>query len=263
MKLGPYELNTIVTGDARELAKAIPDESIDLIYADFVYECLDFSWIDDCVRILKSTGSIYIQTDYRSVAQAKLYLDNLLFFRNWIVWCYKSTPTRKRYYQKKHDDILFYTKSIDYCWNYPSQPPSKLSKKRFKTDKNGKILNLTPSMKKRSKNQYVRDVVCRDWWDDIPVPSGFNKWQTNKKLFKWQKPYKLLERIVKASSNKNDIIYDPFVGSGTSCMVAKDTERNYLAFEIDPATADMARQRVAETQPPLPLVMPEQMEMGL
>ena len=259
--LGPYDLNTIITGDARELAKAIPDESVDLIYADFVYDDLDFAWVDDCVRILKNTGSFYAQTDYRSVAQLKLYLDDRLIFTNWIVWCYKAFPTRKRYYQRKHDDILFYTKSDDYSWNEPSQAPSKSSTDRFKTDKSGRIINPTATMKNSGYAYYVRDVTCRDWWDDIPVPSGFNKWDTGKKIHKWQKPYGLIERIISASSNMNDVVYDPFVGSGTTAFVCKMLQRNYLAFEIDPATADMARKRVAETQPPLPIVMPEQMEL--
>ena len=62
-------------GDCLEVMRSMPDNSVDLIYADMMYDSIDFVWIDTCKNLLKDTGSIYIQTDYRSVAELKLYLD--------------------------------------------------------------------------------------------------------------------------------------------------------------------------------------------
>ena len=70
-----------------------------------------------------------------------------------------------------------------------------------------------------------------------------------------------IERWIDSFTNPNATILDPFTGGGTVPAVCKMLHRNYLAFEIDPATADMARKRVAETQPPLPIVYHEQMEL--
>jgi DNA modification methylase len=199
----------LILGDCIEVMKSIPDKSVDLVYADMMYGNLCFDWIDVAKKTLKTAGSIYVQTDYRSVAQLKLYMDNLFLFQNWIVWCYKDCPTRQNRYQRKHDDILFYTMSDGYAWNNPTQPPSKSSLKTFRTDSEGKILNPSPGMIKRGSTHYIRDVVCRDWWDDV----NRNK---KKALHKWQKPESLLRRIILASSNPGDTILDPFKLVGTS-----------------------------------------------
>jgi len=142
---------------------------------------------------------------------------------------------------------LFYTKSLEYTWNWPHQPPSQLSRDKFKVDDHGKILNPTPTMAK-SGDGYVRPVVCRDWWDDIPIPSGFSPWKTGKKIHRWQKPEKLLQRIIAASSNPGDIIVDLFLGSGTTGAVAKRLGRRWLGFEIDPEIAEIARQRIYQVK---------------
>jgi len=243
-KLGPFEENTVVCGDCLEVMRQMPDGCVDLVYADMIWENLDFGWLIPCRRILKSTGSIYVQTDYRSAAQLKLALDELFTFRNWIVWCYKAIPTRNRWYQRKHSDILFYTVSNDYTWNEPIQPPSKLALERFRLDKNGKILNPTPAMARKGIH-YVRNVVCKDWWDDIPVPSGFSPWDTGHKVHKWQKPIKLLERMIGASSSIDDLIFDPFMGSGTTAIAADRLGRRWFGCDIVPAYVEIAMERIA------------------
>jgi len=97
--------------DALEGLKKMQYESVDLIYADMMYDDLNLTWIDECFRVLKPNGSIYVQTDQRSVSQVKLYMDNIFKFRNWIVWCYRGIARKSNFYQSNHDDILFYTKS--------------------------------------------------------------------------------------------------------------------------------------------------------
>ena len=247
MTLGRYCLNRIYIGDSYTLLKSVPDACIDLIYADMIFTDLNLSWLSDCARALKDTGSIYVHTNYRSAAQVKLYLDRLsLVFQNWIVWCYKSFPDRVSHYQRKHDDILFYTKSDVYTWNSPTQPPAKSTCKTFKTDEDGLILNPTPAMLARNHPAYVRPVVCRDWWDDISIT--YARWDTGgKRIHKWQKPEKLLERIIEASSNIGDVVLDPFGGSGTTAAVAKNLGRRWLLFEIDPQIVKIATKRINNT----------------
>ena len=96
---------------------------VDLIYADMMYEDLNFDWINPCHALLKETGSIFIQTDYRSVAELKIYLDNLFGksnFQNWIIWPYDWGGRSKRRFGRKHDDILWYSKSEEYKF-YPER----------------------------------------------------------------------------------------------------------------------------------------------
>lgn len=242
-------------GDCLNIMPTLEAQSVALVYADMMYDCLDFGWIDECKRVLKETGSIYVQTDYRSVAQLKLYLDDRFIFQNWIVWCYRANPKRQKRYQRKHDDILFYTVSDDYIWNVPTQPPSELALARFRIDRDGKILNTTPSMKARGGTHYIRDVVCRDWWDDIPIPSGFNPWDTGYKIHKWQKPIALLKRIISASSNEGDTILDPFMGSGTTGAACVQLSRDFIGCEIDPDYYEIAKRRIEEAQAQLALPM--------
>jgi len=241
-------------GDCLEVMKEIPAGSVGLIYADFIYDDLDFKWVDICIENLSNDGSFYAQTDFRSVAQLKLFLDDRLTFQNWIVWCYKAHPTRQRRYQRKHDDILFYTKSDDYVWNEPTQPPSKSSLERFDINDDGRILNPTPAMLKSGSDLFIRDVICRDWWDDISIRSDYKYMNNGSKYHPWQKPVKLLERIIKASSNPGDTILDPFMGSGTTGVACVQTGRNFIGIEIDPGYFEIAKKRIAEAQ--MQLVMP-------
>lgn len=238
----------LILGDCLEVMKTLEAGSVDLVYADMMYDRLEFSWIDECKRLLSPIGSIYIQTDWRSVAQLKLYLDDRFTFQNWIVWCYKACPTRQKRFQRKHDDILFYTMSEFYIWNLPTQSPSELALARFTIAEDGEILNPTPTMKKRGSKHYIRDVVCRDWWDDIPVPSGFNPWDTGEKVHPWQKPIKLLHRIVETSSEPFNTVLDPFMGSGTTGVACIQTGRNFIGIEIDPTYFEIARRRIEQVQ---------------
>lgn len=242
-KVGPYSINSIVCDGCLNVLSQLPNECADLIYADMVYDDLDLTWVDECARVLKETGSIYIQTDYRSVAQVKLYLDNLLTFQNWIVWCYKMMPQRQGRYQRKHDDILFYTKSDAYTWNEPTQPCSESYLRTFRANDKGVVTNPTPAMKARGGKHYIRPVVCRDWWDDISI--GYVRYDMDGgKQHPWQKPEKLLERIIEASSSIGDLVLDPFMGSGTTAVVARRLGRKFFGCDISKEYVGMANTRL-------------------
>ena len=234
--------------DALEGLKKMQYESVDLIYADMMYDDLNLTWIDECFRVLKPNGSIYVQTDQRSVAQVKLYMDNIFKFRNWIVWCYRGIARKSNCYQSNHDDILFYTKSDIFTWNQQFQSPSASTLKRWEkyADENGNIPEdkLTPSMRKKGKTMSIRNTRMRDWWDDISVV-GF-KDAPKGKLHTFQKPTELIKRIILASSNPKDLVLDPFMGSGTTAFECLELGRKFIGFEINPEYYKIANKRLEQ-----------------
>jgi site-specific DNA-methyltransferase (adenine-specific) len=242
------EFNKIYNMDCLEGLKKLSKGSVSLIYADMMYDDLNFSWIDECYRVLKSDGSIYVQTDQRSVAQLKLYMDKMFKFRNWIVWCYRGISRRSKCFQLNHDDILFYTKSDNFTWIQPFQSPSDSTLKRWGkyADDSGNVPldKLTPSMRKKGKTMSIRNTRMRDWWDDISVV-GFKE-ASKGKLHIFQKPIELVKRIILASSNPQDLVLDPFVGSGTTAVACKQMARNFIGFEISKDYCDIANKRLEQ-----------------
>jgi len=244
-----YQDNAVLIyhGDCREILPQLP--KVDLVLTDMPYEDVNFGWLDDCFGLLRDAGSCYVITDYRSVAELKLTLDGLGIFRNWIVWCYRGIARRGSFFQRNHDDVLFYTKSNDYTWNQPYEPPSESTMKRWGkyADKEGNIPldKLTPSMRKRHKSMSIRETRMRDWWVDIPVV-GYGEAPTGK-LHDYQKPTALIERIISASSNEGDLILDPFLGSGTTAYCAKKLNRKCIGIEIEERYAEIAAKRCCQS----------------
>jgi len=249
------ELDQIYNMDCLDGLKQIPNNFIDLVVTDMPYDNFNFDWVIECKRVLKNDGSIYIQTDCRSVAELKLFMDKYFIFRNWIVWCYKGIPRKTNTYQKVHDDILFYTISDNYTWNQQFQPPSNSTIKRWDkyADKNGVVPRekLTPSMRNKNKTMIIRNTPCRDWWNDISV-INIKDTGNKKKLHPFQKPKQLIDRIIKTSSNENDIILDCFIGSGTTIISCLDLNRHFIGFEINKKYYDISLQRLMN--------MPEKLE---
>ena len=216
--LGPYELNTIVTGDARELEKAIPDESVDLIFTDPVYDRIDdYRWLaETAARVLKPNSAC-------------------------LVWA--ATPLLP-------DIINAMSSNLLYKWQLIHYRPNRV-KEKFGAAGFCKYEILLWYEKGCSK--------MKRWLDLFSVPVFMNGRNSSNHM--WSKEPMAIYRVMGKFSGS--IILDPFTGGGTVPAVCKMLRRNYLAFEIDSAIADMARQRVAETQPPLLIDMPEQMSMSL
>jgi site-specific DNA-methyltransferase (adenine-specific) len=234
--------------------KQLPNNSIDLIYCDILYNTgKKFKDYDDNLgsplqaidwyrprliqmkMILKETGTIYLQCDYRLSHYLKIEMDNIFGyenFRNEIVWCYNGGGTTKKQWNKKHDVILMYTESDNYTFNTQYQPYNENSAKR--------LLNKHRGEDKSDRLELGTPMV--DWWTDIkcivnPANSEYVDYNT-------QKPKLLLERIIKASSNKGDLVADFFCGSGTTCVVAKELERNYLGCDIGEKAVKVAEDRI-------------------
>lgn len=222
MKLGPYELgpsdtpeNGIYCGDARELARAVPDESVDLIFTDPVYQNIeDYRWLAEMgVRVLKPGGNLFVYQAHLFLPATFGAMEHLNF--RWIVTEQKIGTQ--------------YT-----AWN-------------------SRVLGRT-----RNALVYFKEPICKRWLVDFTniyptSPVGLHRWNKNDTgVNYWLTQF------------DGAITLDPFAGGGTIPAVCKSLGYQYLAFEIDPATCALARERVRNTQPPLfTLPQPEQVEMNI
>lgn len=231
------ELNKVYCMDNLELLKQLPNESIDLIYCDILYNTgRKFKDYDDNLgtpqqamewykprliemkRVLRDSGSIYLQCDYRLIHYLKVEMDNVFGinnFRNEIIWKYGLGGSGNRSFSKKHDNILFYSKNEAYTFNiqYEKATSNKLK---------GQLKKMT------------------DVWD-IPNINNMSKERVG---YDTQKPKTILEIIVNASSNKGDVIADFFCGSGTTLVVAKELGRNYIGCDINPRAIEITKERL-------------------
>lgn len=215
MKLGPYDLNQIYTGDARELAKAIPDNSIDLIFTDPVYDRIeDYEWLaKTAARVLKPDSACLMWISNPKIREVFRAVGETLGF----VMPLNYTVQSKGY--------LLFSRKI-FLWN----------------------------------------TVCL-WFEKghseplKAMPDSVVAVGTPDNNFKWNKNTGVILKWLEAFTQPGAIVFDPFTGGGTVPAVCKMLGRNYLAFEIDPATAEKARERVLLTQPPLLLPEPQQLEL--
>lgn len=280
------ELNKLYCMDNLELLEQIPDESIDLIYSDILYNTgkrfKDFDdnlgtpqeavkWyqprIKEMHRILKSTGSIYIHSDFRLNHYMKILMDEIFGlsnFKNDIIWRY-SVNYKADTYPRDNDNILYYTKSDTYTYKQQYRESKKMEK-RLKNvihkEGNklyyyqGRNLKGSPYIRKLRHKDFVLTNSLEDYftkreytgvrvsnvWDDI----GFVARGNESVGYDTQKPTKLLERIIKSSSNKGDVVADFFMGSGTTIEVAKELGRNYIGCDINPRAIELTKERLSK-----------------
>lgn len=221
------ELNKIYNMDCIEYMKTLPSECIDLIIIDppyyevkgefdFIFEneeeYLNFinNTIKECKRILKSNGSLYLYCSQQMGAYIDLILRENFIIKNRIIW-YRSggiSPTKK--FKLSHEPLFYCVKDINnHIWN-----PDDI---RVKSKYAEKDKRLNPKGK-----------VPDDVWE-IPNLVGKKKEKVNHPT---QKPLAICDRIIKASSNENDLVYIPFAGSGSEIISCINNNRNYLATEI-------------------------------
>ena len=202
-------------------------------YLQFMYERLIIMR-----ELLKEDGSIYLHCDWHRSSYLRLLLDEVFGssnFRNEIVWSYfgfKRATSKK--FPQKHDLIFSYTKSLDYTWNVQYRPHSNDYVKRFKKDINGRLYrdDVNPTSG-GTRIIYLDDVegdIIDSVWDDIPPVNPVAKERQN---YPTQKPEKLIERIINASTNPGDIVFDCFMGSGTTQAAAMKMGRRFIGADIN------------------------------
>jgi site-specific DNA-methyltransferase (adenine-specific) len=251
----------IICDDNLLALKKIPDELIDLVYGDPPYysgrnwdkngHSFKDTWKDieeylshmearirEIHRILKSTGSFYLHIDTSASHYLKVLCDKIFGynnFRNEIIWCYSGPSVCKVKLPSKHDVILFYSKSKNYNFNPIRIPYQKGLTVGGKTSWSGQKADTTEYLKKGK--------LLEDWWNDIPALQRNEK---EKRGYPTQKPIKLLKRIITMSSNENDIVLDPYCGSGTTLEAARDLKRQYIGIDNSASAIELCKERLKE-----------------
>lgn len=177
-------------------------------------------------RLMKDCGSIYLHCDPTASHYLKVLMDSVfgkLNFQNEIIWTYGLGGSSKRRWSKKHDVILFYTKSNAYKFQKPTVDAT--------------------SARMRGCQKGMLDV-----WTDIPSINNMAKERTG---YPTQKPEALLERIVKASSMQGDIVLDPFCGCATTCAVAEKMGRGWIGIDIERTAVGILVERLSDASAPL------------
>ena len=173
-------------------------------------------------RVMKPTASIYLHCDPTASHYLKELMDAIFGrkqFRNEIVWCYQTGGASKRWFSKKHDLLLFYSKTSDYRFN-ADQVRVRRSEKSLKRAQNPKGARI-------STNDTTK--LATDVWVDIPA---MNPMAVERIGYPTQKPLALYEQIVRASSNEADTVLDPFAGCATTCVAAERLDRQWVGIDI-------------------------------
>ena len=188
-------------------------------YLQFMYERLTI-----IRELLSDSGSIYVHCDYRVDSYLRLIMDDIFGkdnFKNEIIWTYKTGGTTDKYFNRKHDTILFYSKTNAYIYNN--------IKEKAIVDKSKGYNPNTQQFIDEEGRPYVM-VNPRDVWDLQHINMHD---QTERVGYPTQKPERLLEKIINASSNPGDIVFDCFMGSGTTQAVAMKLGRRFIGADIN------------------------------
>jgi DNA modification methylase len=161
-------------------------------------------------------------------------------FKYEIIWCYNTQGYSKKKYSSKHDNILFYSKSNNYFFNSEiirNKKPSENTINRFskEIEKNGFYIG-----KNKQKIYELKGSLPLDWFEMSVLPAKHSE-RTN---YSTQKPKALIERIIKASSKEGDIIADYYLGSGTTALVCKELNRNFIGCDINNEAIQITKKRL-------------------
>lgn len=254
------EINKVYLNDVFDFLNKVDSKSIDLAIIDPPYnqnidkwdefksqeKYFDFtySWLDLTLEKLVDTGSLYLFNNSINSAYITTYLiDKGMKFRNWIIWYKKDgfSPSKKKFVNNQ-EVILFFTKSDSYIFNSDDIRTPYLSGERISSAKEKGIL-------KNGKRWYpnIKGKLCTDVWE-FPSVRLSNKvnGKTLKTIHPTPKPEKMVERMILASSQVNDLVLDLFSGSGTTSYVAKMLERNFIGCENNEIYFDYIQKRLKD-----------------
>ena len=204
-------------------------------------------------RLLRNTGSIYLHCDPTASHYLKGIMDSIWdwknlkkngFFRNEIVWHYQAGTGPKNAFKRKHDLIFFYGKSKESCFNRQSKPV--VNPERYnKVDKSGRRYDING----QGKIYYLDEgQTCDDVWTYIQEKEyqQLNSQATERLDYDTQKPRVLYERMIKASSNPDMLIMDPFCGCGTTIDAAHTLNRNWIGIDLTIIALDPISKRMRD-----------------
>lgn len=191
-------------------------------YLQYMYERLILTR-----ELLSDTGSIYLHCDWHKAHHLRILMDEIFGpenFKNEIAWCYTGPSQSNNNFPRKHDSILFYTKTKN---NYFDAPRIKHKSGVHNT---GKLFGNTEENEVLKAELEEKGKRLEDWWIDI---WSCDRYRSEMVFYPTQKPEKLLERIISASSKPNDIVFDCFMGSGTTQAVAMKLGRRFIGSDIN------------------------------
>ncbi|MHB1334325.1 MAG: DNA-methyltransferase [Candidatus Humimicrobiaceae bacterium] len=243
-------------GDCIEVMQSLQDESVDLVFADPPYninkadwdhfdsqkDYIDWSisWIKEVSRILKPTGSLYICGFSEILADIKSPVMKFFYDCRWIIWHYKNKACFANDWGRSHESILHFRKSKNHKFNiqdiripysehtlkYPTHPQAVTSQYG-----SGKQHYWEPNPDgAKPKDVLEIPTTCNGMHEKTPHPT--------------QKPEELLRKILFASSDENDTIFDPFVGSGTTVVCAEQLKRKWIGCDLSNEYLNWAINRI-------------------
>ena len=192
--------------------------------------------------LLSERGSIYIHLDWHAGQYAKTLIDEIFghnYFRNEIIWHYRTGNLSKNQFQRKHDNIFFYSKSNNLTFNV-------LEQKEYYADLYGP--DFKPSFEGRKQGKDDRGIYRMATVDSVWDISAVFTLSKEHLPYDTQKPEALLERIIRASSNEGDLVADFFCGSGTTCAVAEKLGRRWIGVDLGRYALHTTRKRLLEIE---------------
>lgn len=241
--------------DNLDLMKSLPENYIDLIYCDILYgtgrnfgdyqdlrpdrKIIEEHYLPRLIemkRVLKEGGSIYLQMDMKINHWLRILMDNIFEYNNFIdeiIWYYDNGGGRSgKWFNNKHDILLVYSKTSDYIYNKILVPYKETSGYA----KNGIVNNG------KKYNPNINGKNCDNVW---LIPS-LNPMSKERLKYETQKPKQLIERIISASSNSNDLVADFYMGSGTTGEVALELERRFIGCDIGEKACKISQERLSQ-----------------
>ena len=250
--MSSLQMDSIQTGDLIEIMRSMPDECLDLAFADPPYnldkaygkyeddrrerEYVEWCdrWLEEYVRLLKPTGSLFVLNLPKWCIHHAAFLSTRLYLQHWIVWDAPGEPRGKVF--PAHYGILYYTKS-------PDQFTSNEQPKVYPPD----FCFRNKCVPFREQWEHVMEPLSDIWWDIHRI-----RHKRDRDEHPCQLPVKLPERIISLASNPGDVVFDGFAGTGSMLVAAKSLGRRYVGIEIDPKYVSIAEAKLADAQISLP-----------
>ena len=251
-------LNKTIIGDCLEVIPLLPDSFIDLLLvdppynldkdfhgkkfkktSDDVYEEYTENWVKAIIPHLKKEATIYVCCDWVSSPSIGHVLKKYFHIRNRITWQREKGRGALKNWKNGMEDIWFATNSKNYTFNVEDVKIRRKVIAPYKVD--GKPKDWEETAEGNFRNTYPSN-----FWDDISIPYWSMPENT---AHPTQKPEKLLAKLILASSNAGDVVFDPFLGSGSTSVTAKKLGRQYVGIEVNPQYCVWAEKRLemAET----------------
>ncbi len=247
----PKELiNNIILGDCLKIMRKIPDETIDVTFADppfnlkKIYNQYDDKrsvekylswckeWLREMVRVTKNTGAIFVHNIPKWLIYFASYLNELAIFRHWIAWDAMGVPLGKTLLPN-HYGILYYVKSKEYKF-YDVRGLHKRCR----------VCNYVLKDYGGKKDQMHQfGPIVSDVWTDIHRI----RHKKRRDEHPCQLPIHLLERLLLMTTDEDDIVLDPFIGTGTTAVAAKRLGRRFIGIDIDKNYVEMTKKKVEKT----------------